>query len=448
MKKTFSFLIQGGTLLTPNGRESADIAIADGKIVAIGHLSQHDADEVLDATHLHILPGLIDSQVHFRDPGHPHKETLESGTKSAVLGGVTAVFDMPNTHPLTITAAELQGKLDRAVGRSWCNYAFYMGGCATNAAELAQLENLPGCCGIKVFMGSSTGDLLAADDETLLRILKSGKRRVAIHAEEEARLIERKHLAEQAGNVTAHPIWRDIETALKATSRIIRLARLAGRPIHVLHITSAEELALLAQNKDIASVEALPQHLTLHAPDCYVKLGTWAQMNPPIREIRHQTALWQALQNGVIDVIGSDHAPHTKEEKSKPYPQSPSGMPGVQTLLPLMLNHVAQGKLSLERLVDLTSAGPARLFGIAGKGRIAVGYDADLTLVDLGRQQKIEQSWLSSLCGWSPFEGMTITGWPVCTVIDGCTVMRDEELLGEPIGKPVNFTSTMTGTSA
>jgi dihydroorotase len=446
MSNTWSLLIKGGTLITPNGRELADIAIAQGKIVAIGDLTTVGADEIIDAKSLHVLPGVIDSQVHFRDPGHPHKETFYSGTKAAVLGGVTTVFDMPNTNPLTITADELQGKLARAEGRAWCNYAFYVGGCASNIDQLAQLESMPGCSGVKVFMGSSTGDLLAADDATLLRILQNGKRRVAIHAEDEARLIERRYIAEQAAHPIAHPDWRDVETALKATTRILRLARLAGRPIHVLHITSAEELTLLAQNKDIASVEALPQHLTLHAPDCYEKLGTLAQMNPPIRDSTHQTALWQALQTGVIDVIGSDHAPHTLAEKVKPYPQSPSGMPGVQTLLPLMLNHVANGKLTLERLVDLTSAGPARLFGIAGKGRIAVGYDADLTLVDLSKQQVIDKTWLASLCGWSPWEGMKITGWPVWTIIDGRVVMHDGALRGEPIGKPVRFISTLKNT--
>lgn len=446
MTKPFSLLIQGGILITPNGRERADIGIAQGKIVAIGDLSASDADEVVNAEHLHVLPGVIDSQVHFRDPGHPLKETFESGTRAAVLGGITTVFDMPNTNPLTITTAELQGKLDRAVGRAWCNYAFYMGGCASNAEQLAQLENLPGCCGIKVFMGSSTGDLLAADDEVLLRILQSGKRRVAVHAEDEARLIARKHIAEQAGHPTAHPVWRDVETALKATRRILRLARLAGRPVHLLHITTSEEMALLAQNKDIASVEVLPQHLTLHAPECYKRLGTLVQMNPPIRDSTHQSALWQALRDGVIDVIGSDHAPHTKEEKAKPYPQSPSGMPGVQTMLPLMLNHVAHGRLTLERLVDLTSAGPARLFGIAGKGRIAVGYDADLTLVDQKKQQTIEKSWLASLCGWSPFEGMNVNGWPVSTIINGRIVMLNGALLGDPIGKPISFISTFKNT--
>jgi len=443
MTKPFSLLIQGGTLITPNGQERADIGIAQGKIVAIGDLSASNADEVVNAEHLHVLPGVIDSQVHFRDPGHPLKETFESGTRAAVLGGVTTVFDMPNTNPLTITAAELQGKLDRAVGRAWCNYAFYIGGCASNAEQLAQLENLPGCCGIKVFMGSSTGDLLAADDETLLRIMRSGKRRVAIHAEDEALLISRKHIAEQVGQPTAHPIWRDVETALKATTRILRLARIVGRPVHLLHITTAEEIALLAQHKDIASVEVLPQHLSLHAPDCYERLGTLVQMNPPIRDISHQSALWQALRDGVIDVIGSDHAPHTIDEKSKPYPQSPSGMPGVQTILPLMLNHVVHHKLTLERLVDLTSAGPARIFGIVGKGRIAVGYDADLTLVDLKKKQTIDKTWLASLCGWSPFEGMSITGWPVSTIINGRAVMLNGELFGNPIGKPVSFISTL-----
>jgi dihydroorotase len=317
-----------------------------------------------------------------------------------------------------------------------------MGSADSNADQLGELEKLQGCCGVKVFMGSSTGSLLVQDDATLLKVLKSGRRRVAIHAEDEYRLIERKHLAEAEGHPRAHPIWRDEEVCLRATQRLIRLAREAKRRVHVLHVTTAEEMAFLAQHKDIATVEVLPQHLTLTAPECYERLGTLAQMNPPIRDKRHQDALWQAIREGVVDVLGSDHAPHTLEEKAKPYPQSPSGLTGVQTMVPLMLNHVAGGRLSLQRMVDLLSTSQARVFGIVGKGRIAKGYDADFTIVDLNATRTLENKWIASKVGWTPFDGMTVRGWAVMTIIRGVLVMRDDALLGTPIGQPMRFQET------
>jgi dihydroorotase len=433
-------LVVGGTVLTPNGAERIDVACADGRVVALGDLrNRWSAKTTLDATGLHVLPGVIDSQVHFREPGLTHKEDLESGTRGAVLGGVTGVFEMPNTHPLTLWEADLQAKLDAAQGRAWCDYAFYIGGSAVNAEQLAMLEMLPGCAGVKVFMGSSFGDLLADEDEVLRRILRHGKRRMAVHAEDEARLRERKALVEASGDVGEHHHWRDVESAFKARRRIVSLAAETGRRLHVLHVSSAEEIAFLARHKRRVTVEVTPHHLTLHAPDCYERLGSFAQMNPPVRERHHQDALWQAIRDGVVDVIGSDHAPHTREEKAKPYPQSASGMTGVQTLVPLMLHHVNAGRLSLQRLVDLTSAGPARIFGIEGKGRIALGFDADLTLVDLAAQRTIRNNWIASRAGWTPYDGMTVTGWPIRTVIRGEVVVRDEQLLGTPQGKPMRF---------
>ncbi|MEY3201996.1 MAG: hypothetical protein RIR70_1546 [Pseudomonadota bacterium] len=433
-------LVVGGTVITPNGADHIDVACVDGRIVALGDLrSNWSAETTLDATGLHVLPGVIDSQVHFREPGLTHKEDLESGTRGAVLGGVTGVFEMPNTHPLTLWESDLQAKLDAAQGRAWCDYAFYIGGSAVNAEHLSTLEMLPGCAGVKVFMGSSFGDLLADEDEVLRRILRHGKRRMAVHAEDEARLRERKALVEASGDVRQHHHWRDVESALKATQRVVGLAAETGRRLHVLHVTTAEEMAFLAQHKRRITVEVTPHHLTMHAPDCYERLGSFAQMNPPVREKKHQDALWQAIRDGVVDVIGSDHAPHTREEKAKPYPQSPSGMTGVQTLLPLMLHHVNAGRLSLQRLVDLTSVGPARIFGIEGKGRIARGFDADLTLVDLAAQRTIRKDWIASRAGWTPYDGMTVTGWPIHTVIRGEVVVRDEHLLGAPLGRAIRF---------
>lgn len=433
-------LLRGGTVVTPGGAERIDVACSGGRIVALGDLAgSWSAGTVLDACGLHVLPGAIDSQVHFREPGLVHKENLEAGTRGAVLGGVTAVFEMPNTQPLTLSAADLQAKLDAARGRAWCDHAFYIGGSAVNAEQLAALENLPGCAGVKVFMGSSFGDLLADEDEVLRRILRHGRRRLAVHAEDEARLRERKTLVEGCGDVRRHPEWRDVESALRATRRIVALAAEAGRRLHVLHVSTAEEMAFLSGHRHRVTVEVTPHHLSLSAPDCYERLGSLAQMNPPVRSQRHQDALWQAIRDGVVDVVGSDHAPHTLQEKARPYPQSPSGMTGVQTLLPLMLDHLHAGRLSLQRLVDLTSAGPARIFGIAGKGRIAVGHDADFSIVDLKARRTIRNEWIASVSGWTPYDGLAVTGWPIHTVVRGCCVVRDEALSGPPMGRPIAF---------
>lgn len=443
MSDSFDLVVEGGICLTPAGRASADLGVRDGRIEAIGNLAGAKAAARFAAKGLHVLPGVIDTQVHFREPGLEHKEDLETGTRGAALGGVTGIFEMPNTNPTTSDGAALADKLRRARGRAWCDHAFYVGATGDNARLLAQLEGRPGCCGVKIFMGASTGSLLVADDEHIEIVLRAGRRRVAIHAEDEPRMQQRRALISAGGGPAQHPLWRDEESALRATARALALARKTGRPVHILHVTSAAEMPLLAQHKDIASVEVTPQHLTLAAPECYERLGTLAQMNPPVRDSRHREALWRALADGIVDVIGSDHAPHTREEKAKPYPASPSGMTGVQTLVPIMLDHVAAGRLSLERFVDLTSAGPQRVFNIAGKGRIALGYDADLTIVDLAHKRRIENKWIASRAGWTPFDGMTVTGWPRATIVRGRIVMRDDELQGPPSGAPIRFADTL-----
>jgi dihydroorotase len=442
LTQRYDLIIHGAIAATPNGIGRADIAIRGGRFAAIGEIAG-DAAETIDAGGLHALPGVIDTQVHFREPGMTHKEDLGTGTAAAALGGVTAVFEMPNTNPNTLTAGDIADKVARAKGRAWCDIAFFVGAAEENASDLALTERTPGCAGVKVFMGSSTGSLLVPDDEALEAVLRSGNRRVAIHAEDEARLRERMPLARDSGDVAVHPVWRDVETAVRATRRVLKLARATGRRIHVLHVTTAEEMALLAEAKDIATVEATPQHLTLVAPDCYRELGTLAQMNPPIRDERHRKGLWQAVRDGVVDCIGSDHAPHTLEEKAKPYPTSPSGMAGVQTLLPLLLDHMAAGRLTLERIVDLTSAGPQRIYNIAGKGRIAVGYDADVVLVDLKAKRVIRNDWIASRCGWTPFDGRRVTGWPKATILRGHVVMREDQLLAAPLGQLVRFSECL-----
>lgn len=438
MTASYDLVLKGGTVVNQDGVGIRDIGVRAGRITAIGNLGRPSAGEVIDCTGLHVLPGVIDSQVHFREPGAEHKEDLESGSRAAVAGGVTGVFEMPNTKPLTTSAETLADKVKRATNRMFCDFAFYMGGTRENAKQLPELERLPGCAGTKVFMGSSTGDLLVDDDQGIDLIISQIRRRAAFHSEDEFRLNARKP-ERRPGDPSSHPVWRDAEAARLCTERLLRIARKHGKRIHVLHISTADEMPLLAANKDLATVEVTPHHLTLVAPDAYERLGTRAQMNPPVRDEPHRAQIWQALLAGVVDVLGSDHAPHTLAEKEKPYPESPSGMTGVQTLVPIMLDHVNKGRLTLERFVDLTSHGPGRIFGIAGKGRIAHGYDADFTIVDLKRRQTITNGWMESRAGWTPYDGVEVQGWPIGTIIRGRRVMWEAEILSPAQGQPIAF---------
>ena len=442
MAETYDLIVRGGEVVNHAGRGMADVGVKDGRIAFVGDLGQASAGEVVDARGLHVLPGIIDTQVHFREPGLEWKEDLESGSRAAVLGGVTAVFEMPNTEPATTNVAALADKLARARDRMWCDHAFYVGGTHENASMLGELERLPGCCGVKVFMGASTGTLLVADDDGVREVLRHVNRRATFHSEDEYRLVERRPLA-RTGDWTSHPEVRDAESALMSTKRLVRLARETGKRIHVLHVTTAQEIEFLSHNKDVATVEVTPQHLTLTAPEAYERLKGLAQMNPPIREARHQAGLWAGIEQGVADVLGSDHAPHTLEEKARPYPASPSGMPGVQTLPAVMLTHVAAGRLTLERFVDLTSHGAQRVFGIAGKGRMAEGWDADLTLVDLKAGRTLAHADMATRSGWTPFDGMEVTGWPMATIVRGRVVMRDGQLADGAHGRPVRFQETL-----
>jgi dihydroorotase len=443
MADTYDLILKGGIVVNHDGEGPRDLGIRAGRFVAIDDLSRASAGEVIDCKGLHLLPGVIDSQVHFREPGLTHKEDLESGSRSAVMGGVTGVFEMPNTDPLTVSAETLADKVKRGHHRMHCDFAFFVGATVDNTKHLPELELLPGCAGIKVFMGSSTGSLLVADDAGLRAVLQKIRRRASFHAEDEPRLNERKNLRVE-GDPRSHPVWRDEVAALKATQRLVTTAHETGARVHVLHISTAQEMEYLAGHKDVASVETTPHHLTLEAPGCYERLGTRAQMNPPVRDAVHRAGIWTGLNNGVVDVLGSDHAPHTREEKAKTYPASPSGMTGVQTLVPIMLDHVSAGRLTLLRFVDLTSAGPARLFGIARKGRIAVGYDADVTIVDLKRRETITDKWVASRAGWTPYDGVKVTGWPVGTIIRGRKVMWDGDLATPAQGERVRFLETLS----
>ena len=439
MATHFDLLIRGGTCMLPWGAENTDIGVRDGRIAAIGPAGTASADAVIEAKGLHVLPGLIDPHVHLRDPGDASIESIPTGTKAAVLGGLTAVFDMPNTAPSIVNAETLAWKQAYAAREAWCDMGIYVGGTKTNIAELASLETAAGVCAIKVFAGSSTGDLMVEDDEHLERIMRAGKRRIAYHSEDEYRLQARKPNYKSGDPYHFHMEWRDEECAFLGTRRLMALARRTGRPAHILHVSTWQELDYLRDYRDIATVEVLVNHLTQFAPDVYDKLKGFGVMNPPIRGREHYDAAWAAIANGTVDTIGSDHAPHPKAAKLKPWPDCPAGLTGVQTLVPVMLDHVNAGRLSLGRMVDLMAAGPARVYGALNKGRIVAGYDADFTLVDLKKQRRITNDWIVTPAGWTPFDGMDITGWPVGTIIRGQQVMRDDEVLGTPRGKLVAF---------
>ncbi|WP_181182884.1 dihydroorotase [Mesorhizobium sp. B3-2-1] len=443
MTMTYDLILTGGTVVNHDGEGLRDIGVKGGRIALIGDLRQASAGETIDCRGLHILPGVVDSQVHFREPGLEHKEDLETGSRAAVLGGVTAVFEMPNTNPLTTSEAALADKVRRGSGRMHCDFAFWVGGTRDNARDVGDLERLPGAAGIKVFMGSSTGDLLVEDDEGVASILRNTRRRAAFHSEDEFRLRER--LGERIeGDPSSHPVWRDEIAALRCTERLVRIARDVRARIHVLHISTAEEILFLEHHKDVATCEATPHHLTLSADD-YARLGTLIQMNPPVRDKRHRDGVWHGIAQGVVDVLGSDHAPHTLAEKAKSYPASPSGMTGVQTLVPIMLDHVNAGRLTLQRFVDLSSHGPQRIFGMARKGRIAAGYDADFTIVDMKRRETITNAQAGSKAGWTPYDGKQVTGWPIGAVIRGTRVMWEGEIATPSQGRAVKFSEALPG---
>ncbi len=432
-------IIKNGQCYIDGELKNVDVSVKDGKIQSIGKIKD-EAKETIDATDQTVLPGCIDTQTHFREPGSTDTEDLNSGSRAAIVGGITSVFEMPNTNPPTSNMKEFQRKLDLAKNRMYCNYAFYFGATADNAKDLASLKNLEGCCGIKLFAGSSTGNLLVADEDDIETVFKNSSKVVAVHSEDEAILNINKKLIKN-GDVHSHPIWRSIECAMSSTRRIVRIAEKHNKKAHVLHITTKEEIDFLSQHKGNITFEITPQHLTIYAPDCYDKLGTYAQMNPPIRDKSHYDRLWYAVKNNLNDTIGSDHAPHLKVNKEKEYPSSPSGMPGVQTLMPVMLNHVNEGKLSLKQLIKLVCENPVKIFGIKNKGFIKVGYDADFTIVDMNKIIEIKNANIESKCGWSPFDGNKFKGTPVVTIINGKIKMQDGKIIGDPKGKPLEFSN-------
>ncbi len=437
MSDNNSLIIKNGTCYIDGKLVNTDITVSGGKIKSIGKadLNNH---KVYDAENKIVLPGIIDTQVHFREPGSTDAEDLESGSRAAVLGGVTSLFEMPNTNPPTANLVEFEKKLKAAKNRMHSNYAFYFGATPSNTDQLAQLKNVEGCCGVKLFAGSSTGNLLVDKEADIEKVISSSDRVVSIHSEDEDIIKLRKKFIRK-GDVHSHHEWRNVECAMSSTRRVVKIAERYNKKIHVLHVTTKDEVDFLAMHKKNVTFETTPQHLTLYAPDCYDKLGTYAQMNPPLRGKEHYDRLWTAIKNNIVDVLGSDHAPHLKANKDKEYPDSPSGMPGVQTIFPVMIDHVNNGKLTLNQLINLMCENPCRIFGIKNKGFIKEGFDADLTIVDMKKEVTIKDEMIASKCGWTPFNNYKVKGFPVGTIVNGVLVMSDGKILVESKGKPLSF---------
>ena len=438
MSNKYTLIIQNAECYVEGSLVVTDIAIKDNIIAKISKNITETADKILDAKGLTVFPGIIDTQVHFREPGDPNKETLESGSKAAVLGGVTAVFEMPNTSPPTDSPDRFQDKLDRAKGRMYCNYAFYYGATENNSSSLEVTKNLEGCCGIKMFVGSSTGNLLVKEDKHIEQVIKNAPRVVSIHSEDENMLNSRKDKI-IPGDVKSHYVWRSVETAMTSTTKVAKLAKALNKRIHVLHVSTKDEIDFLRDYKNIVSIETTPNHLSLFAPDCYEEKGTFVQMNPPVREKSHMEGIWKGVLDGTVDVIGSDHAPHTKEQKMQAYPASPSGMPGVQTIFLLMLKHFREGKIKLEQVISLLSENPCKLFGIKQRGYIKEGYFADLTIMNMNKEFTITNDWIASNCKWTPYDGWKVQATLHGTIVNGNVCVWNEQLVEEKFGKPLLF---------
>lgn len=439
MKKP-ELCIRNATVVLPDQLRETDVLVEDGVISAIGR-GLPDGTQVLDAGGLVLFPGLIDPQVHFREPGNGHKEDLHTGSCAAAAGGITSFLDMPNNQPSVINAERMAAKKQRAAAQCVVNYGFFIGATPDN---LEEINHVPNVCGIKIFMGSSTGDLLVHREEDLERIFANGSRLIAVHAESERQIQDNKALLGDYLDVRAHPKIRDEAAALEATELAVRLSLRYQRRLHILHLTTEEETLLLRRlpRDHRISTEVCPQHFTLTAPECYEQLGTLAQMNPPLRSERHAQALWQALKDGIINCIATDHAPHTLAEKDQPYGKAPSGMPGVETSLPLLLTRHHQGDCSLTEIARWMSEAPAQLYGMKNKGRIQVGFDADLTLVDLNLRKTVENGKLFTKVNWSPYAGRELQGWPVRTIVHGQTVFVDGKIQPGIRGKEIQFLDT------
>jgi dihydroorotase len=435
-----SLLIRNAELVVPEGDPwVGDVLVQDGRIAQIGqHLSTEGVARVIEAEGHTLMPGVIDPQVHFREPGREHKEDLQTGSWACARGGVTSFLEMPNTDPPTIDQRALEDKLARAASKCVVNYGFFIGATADNLKELQRAQ---GACGIKIFMGSMHGPLLVDDQAALERIFAETDPNlvIAVHAEDHARIQARRALFAGRTDVAVHSLIQDEEAALIASRRALDLATRYRHRLHILHLSTGLEVELLRQHKPAwVSAEVTPQHLLLSTAD-YARLGSLAQMNPPLRDPANLEQLWQGLHDGILDCIATDHAPHTLAEKAQPYPHSPSGMPGVETALPLMLTAAQQGRCTLRQVVQWMCEAPARLYGIPNKGRLQVGYDADLVLVDRRTPKPVRREELLTKCGWSPFEGWELVGWPLLTIVGGQIVFQNGQVDPSVRGQALTF---------
>ena len=437
MTSKSSLLIRRARILLPDGEFLlGDVKICDGKIVKVAAEIVESGDREIDATGLTLLPGVIDPQVHFREPGLEHKEDLFTASCACAKGGVTSFLEMPNTRPLTTTQAALDDKLRRASEKCLVNYGFFIGATAEILPDLLNANPTPG---IKVFMGSMHGDLLMDDAANLEAVFAKGDRLIAVHAEDQARINQRRQEFAGVTDIAVHSQIQDNQAALLATQLAVKLSQKYQRRLHILHLSTGEEAEFLRESKPSwVTAEVTPQHLLLNT-SAYETIGSFAQMNPPLRSVRDNEILWQALLDGVIDFIATDHAPHTLAEKAQTYPNTPSGMPGVETSLPLMLTQAVEGKCTVAQVANWMSTAVAKAYKIPLKGQIAPDFDADLVLVDLEKYRPVVREEMASKCGWSPFEGWNLTGWPVVTIVGGKVVFENGKLDTNVRGEALTF---------
>ena len=428
-------LIRHAQVVLPESTERINVLIENGKVAALDVPDGASADEVIDASGLHLIPGVVDDQVHFREPGLTHKEDLLTATRACAKGGVTSFLEMPNTKPTTTSVAALESKLGLAAGRCVVNYGFYIGATPENVAELARATRTPG---IKIFIGSSTGDLLVDEQSALERIFAETTLPICAHCEDEATVRANAARIGGGSSVADHSRIRDNAAALIATKRAVDLAERHRHRFHVLHVSTAEEVQFLRGTSDLITAEACPHHLFFTVDD-YDRLGSLIQMNPSIKSRADAAAVWQGLLDGTLEVIATDHAPHTLEEKRQPYPKSPSGLPAVENSLALMLNQVSLGLCSLRQVVSWMCEAPARVWNLHQKGAIREGWDADLVLVDLNRTAVVRNEEQLTKCGWTPWDGVSLTGWPVRTFVHGQTVSCDGRVVGEGTGREILY---------
>jgi len=434
-----SLLLKNGQVYCHDKLQKLDILLDGDRIKEVSESLNTDGHEVQDCSGLTIFPGFIDTHVHFREPGHPKKETLESGSRAAVMGGSTGTFEMPNTSPITDCQINLEDKLSRAKNNMHCNYAFYFGATNENSNKLDFIKNLDGCCGVKMFVGSSTGDLLVKDDFYIQEVIKNSPKIVSIHSENEDILLDRKNTIEE-GNVKSHYKWRSVDCAMSSTKKLIDYSNKYKKNIHILHITTKDEVDYFRDQKPkFTTLETTPQHLTLSAPYDYEKLDTFVQINPPIRTKDHQEGIWKGIDDNLISIVGSDHSPHTIEEKKQAYPKSPSGMPGTQTIGLIMTDYYLKGRIGIKKLVDLLCTNPCKIFKIKDRGSISVGNFADFTIYNLNKSFVIKDEWIESNCSWTPFNGKKISVSPFGTIISGKKVVWNQKMEEKNSGIPIAF---------